>query len=61
MAGIIVPTFENSFNITRIFEMTYLFLAPFAIFGGVIILKSVLKALNIDSNPIKVFSVFLIL
>ncbi|MGB9936898.1 MAG: DUF2206 domain-containing protein [Methanobacterium sp.] len=64
LTGIFVPAFENSFNITRIFEMTFVFLAPICVVGGIIVFKSILKVFKIDvikDNSIKVFSVFLIL
>jgi uncharacterized membrane protein len=64
LTGIFVPAFENSFNITRIFQMTFIFLAPFCIIGGIIVFRSILRAFNLNvknNNPIKVFSVFLIL
>lgn len=64
LTGIFVPAFENSFNITRIFQMTFVFLSPFCVIGGVILFKSIIKALNIDianERPLKIFSIFLIL
>jgi uncharacterized membrane protein len=64
LTGIFVPAFENSFNITRIFQMTFVFLSPFCVIGGIILFKSIFKALNINignERPLKIFSVFLIL
>lgn len=65
LTGIFFPTFENSFSITRIFQMTFIFLSPFCVIGGIIVFKSFFKSLNkskIDSNVlIKVFSIFLLI
>ncbi|MGZ7159814.1 MAG: DUF2206 domain-containing protein [Methanobacterium sp.] len=64
LTGIFVPAFENSFNITRIFQMTFVFLSPFCIIGGIMVFRSIFKVLNIDisyERPLKVFSMFLIL
>jgi uncharacterized membrane protein len=63
LAGIFFPIFESSFNITRIFQLTFIFLSPFCIIGGILISKSVIRSLNANSSydfPLKIFSVFLI-
>lgn len=64
-AGIFLPSFEVAFNISRIYEISFMFLAPFCIIGGILIFKSIFNALNkfkIDDNKaIKVFSGFLLI
>jgi len=64
ITGIFFPIFERSFNITRIFQITFIFLSPFCIIGGIIFFKSIIKSLSINTShekPLKVFSIFLIL
>ncbi|MBI5680710.1 MAG: DUF2206 domain-containing protein [Methanobacterium sp.] len=64
-AGIFLPSFEVTFNITRIYEISFMFLAPFCIIGGILIVKSILKALNNfkvdDTKDLKIFSIFLVI
>ena len=64
LAGFILPSFQSAFNITRIYEITFLLLSPFCVYGGMKILSSIYMTLrggNIDSNtPIKIFSIFLV-
>lgn len=65
LTGIFFPVFEDSFSITRIFQMTFIFLSPFCVIGGIIVFKSFFKSLNksrLDNNVfIKVFSIFLLI
>ena len=50
LAGILFPSFENAFNITRIFQFSFIFLSPFCVIGGIIVLKSIIKSFNrVDS------------
>lgn len=63
ITGIFFPVFESSFNITRIFQITLIFLSPFCIIGGIIVFKSIIKSLSIDvsyEKPLKLFSIFLV-
>jgi uncharacterized membrane protein len=64
ITGIFFPIFESSFNITRIFQITFIFLSPFCIIGGIIVFKSIIKSLNVDASyekPLKIFSIFIVL
>lgn len=64
LIGIFFPIFENSFNITRIFQMTFLFLSPFCVIGGIMIFKWIFKPFNLNlshDTPLKIFSIFLII
>ncbi|MEN4006975.1 MAG: DUF2206 domain-containing protein [Methanobacteriaceae archaeon] len=64
ITGIVFPIFERSFHITRIVQMTFIFLSPFCIIGGMMVFKSVIRSLNIDvshETPLKLFSIFLVL
>jgi uncharacterized membrane protein len=65
LAGIVVPSFEVSFNISRIYEISFLFLAPFCIIGALNIVKYIYTTINkskIDSEKsLKIFSVFLVI
>ena len=65
ITGIFFPVFESSFNITRIFQITFIFLSPFCIVGGIIVFKSIIKSFKrldvFHEKPLKIFSIFLIL
>lgn len=64
LAGITVPTFEVSFNISRIYEISFLFLAPFCIIGAFNVIKFICTAkkdkIDLDKS-FKIFSLFLII
>lgn len=58
LAGIFIPAVEGAFNISRIVQMTFLFLSPFCVIGGIMVFKSIIRALKIDVNyemPVKIF------
>lgn len=64
LAGILIPSFEVSFNISRIYEISFIFLAPFCVIGGIFIFKSILKTLNKfedNEKPAQLFSIFLLI
>ncbi|WP_414468704.1 DUF2206 domain-containing protein [Methanobacterium sp. ACI-7] len=65
IAGIFLPSFEVAFNITRIYEISFMFLAPFCVIGGLLVIRLILKALNkteVDTKKaLKIFSVFLLI
>ena len=41
ISGFIIPSFEGSFNITRIFEIAFMILSPLCVIGGAKILGSI--------------------
>ncbi len=65
IVGILSPYFEATFNISRIHRLSSLFLAPFCVIGGLIVIKSILKTLNItkieNTRIFKLFSLFLLI
>jgi uncharacterized membrane protein len=65
IAGFIVPSFEGSFNITRIYEMAFIILSPFCVIGGKRIMASIYSVLTRDKmdgeKPLKLFSIFLLI
>ncbi len=65
IAGFIVPAFEGAFNISRIYELAFLILSPFCVYGGMNVLGSiymVLKRKTIDDDThLKIFSIFLLI
>jgi uncharacterized membrane protein len=64
IAGFILPSFQSAFNITRIYEITFLILSPFCVYGGMKILGSIymsFRGSDIDVNtPVRIFSLFLL-
>lgn len=65
IAGFLIPSFEGSFNISRIYELSFLILSPFCVIGGMKVFGSiygVLKKEKIgDEKSLKLFSIFLII
>jgi uncharacterized membrane protein len=65
ITGFLVPAFEGSFNISRIYELSFLILSPFCVIGGMKALGSIygiLKREKIgDEKSLKLFSIFLII
>ncbi|MEN4006580.1 MAG: DUF2206 domain-containing protein [Methanobacteriaceae archaeon] len=65
IVGILSPYFQATFNISRIHRLSSLFLAPFCVIGGLIVIKSILKTLNItkieNTGIFKLFSLFLLI
>ena len=62
--GFVLPSFQSAFNITRIYEITFLILSPFCVYGGMKILGSIymsLRGSDMDVNtPVRIFSLFLL-
>lgn len=65
MAGFVVPSFEGAFNITRIYEITFIILSPFCVIGGMKIFGSIYKLIRSskfsDETPVKIFSIFVLI
>lgn len=61
IACVAVPFFSGALNMSRMYHITLLFLAPFCILGGKTIFELASKALNFTSHGfIKTMSIFLI-
>lgn len=60
--SVTIPDFSNQLNTTRIFQITSIFLAPFYVFGGILLLKSVSRVkLNFKNETIlKILTIFTI-
>lgn len=65
LAGVIIPSFEVSFNISRIYELSFIFLSPFCVIGGIKIIEFMVvtfKKRKIGSKtPVRIFSIFLLI
>lgn len=65
VAGFVLPSFRAAFNITRIYEITFLILSPFCVYGGIMVVGSIAKLFrnhDMDSSiPLKLFTVFLMI
>lgn len=65
LSGFVVPSFEGAFNITRIYEITFIILSPFCVIGGMKILGSIYaviaRARFKDGHSIKIFSIFVLI
>ena len=63
IAGFVLPSFRAAFNMTRIYEITFLILSLLCVYGGIKVFESLAKLLrskNLDeSTPLKIFSIFL--
>ena len=63
IAGFLLPSFRAAFNMTRIYEITFLVLALFCVYGGIKVFESFAKVFNGhklgDSVPMKILTVFL--
>lgn len=67
IAGIVIPFFASALNTTRLYQIGVIFLAPFCIIGGIVVVET-LSAIfagaftrKFDSHPASVLSVFLAL
>ena len=62
--GYLVPSFESSFNISRIYELSFLFLSPLCIIGGIKVSESIYQTLKrkkiSGEGALKIFSIFLL-
>ncbi|WP_321423218.1 DUF2206 domain-containing protein [uncultured Methanobacterium sp.] len=67
LAAIAVPNFASSVNTSRVYQIAMIFLAPFAIIGGCIIIEYAFKMVNKYNSPqhrelpLKIVSIFLII
>ena len=65
ISGFMIPSFEGSFNITRIFEIAFMILSPLCVIGGAKILGSIYGLVNrqeiVGDGPLKIFSIFLLI
>jgi uncharacterized membrane protein len=66
IAGFIIPSFEGSFNITRIYEIAFIILSPFCVIGGKRILASIFSVITRTNymdgeKPLKLFSIFILI
>ncbi|MCZ3367499.1 DUF2206 domain-containing protein [Methanobacterium veterum] len=59
VAGMIVPNFASTINTSRLYHITLIFLAPFCVIGGTLLLKKLFRLKNRDT-ALKIFSIFLI-
>jgi uncharacterized membrane protein len=64
MGGYLVPSFESAFNISRIYELSFLFLSPLCVIGGMKVFGSIYQLLSrkkiSGEGALKIFSVFLL-
>ena len=64
IGGYLVPSFESSFNISRIYELSFLFLSPLCVIGGIKVSESFYQTLTrkkiSGEGALKIFSVFLL-
>ena len=64
LGGYLVPSFESSFNISRIYELSFLFLSPLCVIGGIKVSESIYQTLTRkkigEEGALKIFSVFLL-
>ena len=65
IAGFLVPSFEGAFNISRIYELSFIILSPLCVIGGIKVLGSIYEVVSrrkIDGEgSLKIFSVFLLI
>jgi uncharacterized membrane protein len=63
IAGFLLPSFRAAFNMTRIYEITFLILALFCVYGGIKVFGSFAQGFSRlklgDLVPMKIFTVFL--
>jgi uncharacterized membrane protein len=64
IGGYLVPSFESSFNISRIYELSFLFLSPLCVIGGIKVSESLYQTFTrkkiSGEGALKIFSVFLL-
>ncbi len=65
VAGILIPSFEVSFNISRLYELSFIFISPFCVVGALTIFNSIQASINhgkfsVDRS-LKIFSIFLVI
>lgn len=63
IAGFLLPSFRAAFNMTRIYEITFLILAPLCVYGGIKVFKSLAQLFKSNKlneyTPMKIFTVFI--
>jgi uncharacterized membrane protein len=66
-AAVSVPFFASSLNMTRVYHITLIFLAPFCVIGGITVLKLMSKILRVSwtnknvRSSLKVLSVYFVI
>ena len=64
MGGYLEPSFESAFNISRIYELSFLFLSPICVIGGIKVFGSIYEVITrkkiSGEGALKIFSVFLL-
>ena len=65
IAGFLVPSFEGAFNISRIYELSFIILSPLCVIGGMKVFVSIYEVVRrrkIDGEgSLKIFSVFILI
>ena len=65
IAGFLLPSFRAAFNMTRIYEITFLILALLCVYGGIKVFESLAQLFRSkkldESTPMKIFTIFLAL
>lgn len=67
LASLSIPYFASSLNTTRLYQITLIFLAPFAVIGGIMIFNMISKIVmrswneNPDRSSIKIMFIFFII
>ena len=64
--AVISPSFAQILNLTRFYQITFMFLAPFCVIGGIKIYEAIFRTLNFSKEDyseisLKVFSMFLVI
>ena len=66
-AGVSVPFFASSLNMTRLYHVTLIFLAPFCVIGGITVLRAMSKIVRVAwtnksvRSSLKVLSVYFVI
>ncbi len=65
-AGVSIPFFASSLQMTRLYHITLFFLAPICLIGGITFLRGIAKILNITwtdrlmANSVKIMSIYVV-
>ena len=66
-AGVLVPFFASSLNMTRLYQITLIFLAPICIIGGIEVMRGIIKLVGIPwtdrhmTISIKILSIYFVI
>jgi uncharacterized membrane protein len=66
-AGVSVPFFASSLNMTRVYQITLIFLAPFCVIGGITVLRAMSRIVRVAwtnesvRSSLKVLSVYFVI